>query len=129
MGSFLNALRVEQVSVEPEEWELLAPLLFSSDVLNTIIEVPAGFRTDFASVPRIPFAYWIAGGTAETAAVIHDYLYRKRKTFPDLTRAQADLVFLEAMVASGVAYWRRQAMYAAVQCFGYWAWERSGGAA
>ena len=34
------------------------------------ITIPAGFKTDLASVPRLPFAYWLTGGTANRPAVL-----------------------------------------------------------
>lgn len=126
MGVFINTLKVEKISEDPPEWKLLVPLLFDSAVLYELIEVPTGFVTDFASVPRIPFAYWLAGGAGDAAAVLHDFLYRFRNLFPfpDVTRRQADMVFLEALAASGVTYWRRQLMYFAVRLFGVFAWRR-----
>lgn len=79
--------------------------------------VPAGYITDFVSVPRIPFAYWLTGDTAHMAAVFHDYLctdyYPKLLTW----REAADL-FREAMQAEGVPRLRRWAMYWAVRLFG-----------
>lgn len=94
-------------------WLLLSELAFNSEVLGPVV-VPAGFDTDFASVPRIPFAYLVAGDTAHASAVVHDYLYRYGKC----TRKQADEVFLEAMAAEGVPWWRARLMYRAVRLFG-----------
>jgi hypothetical protein len=45
--------------------------------------------------------------------VLHDDLYAKRAE-----RSFADRVFLEAMEAEGVPWWRRRLMYAAVRAFG-----------
>ncbi len=39
-----------------------------------VIDVPLGFRTDFASVPR-PLWWIIRRGAVRHAAIIHDYLY------------------------------------------------------
>lgn len=78
------------------------------------VEVPAGFETDFASVPRLPLAYLVAGNTSHKAAVIHDYLYKTQAP-----RADADAVFRAAMRAEGVSAWRRGLMWAAVRAFGW----------
>lgn len=129
MGVFINSLQVEKITEDPPEWKLTAPLLFDSAVLDEAIEVPAGFVTDFASVPRIPFAYWLAGGIGDAAAVLHDFLYRRGDLFPDVTRQGADRVFLEALAASGVAQWRRELMYLAVRIWGFWAWRNGIGRA
>lgn len=72
MGKFLTPLNVEKVN--EKKWKLTCDLIYKSNTIGYII-VPAGFVTDFASVPRLPFAYWVLGGRADAAAVIHDWLY------------------------------------------------------
>lgn len=76
--------------------------------------VPAGFKTDFASVPRLPIAYSVFGNTAHKSAVLHDWLYTK-----SAGREYADKAFLAAMKAEGISAWRRWAMYTAVRMFGW----------
>ena len=63
-----------------------------------IIEVPAGFETDFASVPRLFWRVVPPWGRYSPAAVVHDYLYHTGK----VSRLAADRVFLELMAALGV---------------------------
>lgn len=99
----------------PAQFELDAPLVFDSRHLSHPVEVPTRFRTDLASVPRLPLVWMIAGGIGNQASVVHDYLYRER---PDVARSVADAVFLEALLDTGVARWRAWAMYAAVRGFG-----------
>ena len=111
MSKFITSLDVELVG--EGRWRLLSPLIFQSELVG-IIAVPAGFVTDFASVPRLPLAYLIAGDTAHAAAVVHDYLYETGTG----TKADADRVFLEAMEAIGEDRWRRTLMYWAVRIFG-----------
>jgi hypothetical protein len=94
-------------------WRVDAPLIYHSAIAGRV-EVPAGFETDFSSVPRLPLAYLLAGDTAHEAAVIHDYLYVSKQ----VEKKTADAVFLEAMELSGVAWWRRKVMYRAVSWFG-----------
>ncbi len=112
---FLSPLRVEQVS--EKNWRLTEPLGYWSKFLHRMIVVPAGFVTDFASVPRLPFVYWFTGGLAQAPAALHDWLYRTRAV--SVTRAQADDVLAEAMVARG--YWKFRAWFV-------WAGVRLGGA-
>jgi hypothetical protein len=95
--------------------KLAADLVYESDRLQRVITVPAGFETDFASVPRLPVVYLAAGGTARKAAVVHDYLYRQS----GVARADADAVFLEAMKASGQPAWRATLMWLGVRGFGW----------
>jgi hypothetical protein len=114
MPKFLTDLKVELVAGSDSKWVVLDPLIYSSDVYEHVVIVPEGFVTDFASVPRLPFAYMLMGGCANEAAVVHDYLY-STGTVP---KEVADSVFLEAMKLTGVAAWRRYPMYWAVSMFG-----------
>jgi hypothetical protein len=88
---------------------VLAPLGYQSELVG-YIEVPAGFETDLASVPRVPIAYTAWGGRASAEAVIHDYLYRA-DSVPSVTLEQANDVFFEAMGARGVSPWVRYPMF------------------
>lgn len=93
-------------------WVLQSDLVFHSDLVGTV-RVPAGFDTDFASVPRAPFAYWLAGDTAHASAAVHDYLCRD--VYPaGITWRTAAAVFREAMQHEGVPAWRRAVMHWAV---------------
>lgn len=96
------------------KWILLAPLAYRSQVAGQTFTIPAGFQTDFASVPRLPVAYLLAGDTAHAPAVVHDWLYVTRK----VPRKVADAVFREAMQCDGVPWWRRQLMYVSVRLLG-----------
>lgn len=111
---FLSTLRTDRAGLASADRILLAPLVFDSVLLDRRITVPEGFVTDFASVPRAPFTYWLFGGVGDEAAVVHDFLYEKAL----VTRDLADLVYGEALDACGVARWRRAAMVLAVQLFG-----------
>jgi hypothetical protein len=112
---FLTPLRTEKL--EDDFWVVFMP--FSARVGDRTITVPAGYVTDFASVPRLPLAYLLAGNTAHKSAVLHDYLYARGRG-----RKFADKVFLGAMEAEGIPGWRRRLMYAAVRLFGRGAYTR-----
>jgi len=125
MGRFHTPLRVELVDQATKaRWRLLEPLVFYSELVGDLVTVPADFETDFASVPRLPYTYMLAGDTAHAAATVHDWLYHGG--MPGVRRATADEIFFEAMVASGVVGWRRNLMLAAVQLFGRGAWKGKG---
>ena len=83
--------------------------------------MPAGFETDFASVPRLFWRVVPPWGRYSPAAVVHDYLYHTGK----VSRIAADRVFLELMAALGVPLWKRQVMYWAVRLGGWLAWDTS----
>lgn len=110
----LDCRFLDDHGVRPQ-WTLLAPLEYYSALLDERLSVPAGFVTDFASVPRVAFAYMMYGGHASWEAAIHDYLYRMRL---DLSKGVCDKVFLEAMESDGEPRARRWAMYCTVKLFG-----------
>lgn len=126
MAKFITSLRVEELEDNSADgrgtWQLLTLLAYKSDVADTIFVVPAGFITDFASVPRIPIAYLLTGGTAHAAAVVHDFLY----TNHEVPRAMADAVFREAIIASGGPSWRAWMMWAGVRIGGGGSWDAPG---
>jgi hypothetical protein len=85
--------------------------------------IPEGFRTDFASVPRLPIVYMLFAGRGDKAAVFHDYLY----TTHELTRLESDVAFLDAMEAQGLGWEIRRPMYRGVRLGGQSAWDKSAG--
>jgi hypothetical protein len=97
MAKFLSYLVIKDLT--DSVWELHEPLIYESDILGRI-EVPAGFQTDLASVPRVPIVYEQWGNRSHYEAVIHDWLYRI-DSIPQATFGQANDVFLEAMEARG----------------------------
>lgn len=114
MTGFLSPLRVELLDEAAGTWRLTQALHYQSQSAGRRIVVPAGFVTDFASVPRLPVIYLATADTAHAPAVVHDWLYSSG----EVRRSTADKVFLEAMESVGVAWLRRQAMYAAVRLMG-----------
>lgn len=98
------------------QWELLRPLVYDCDLTGKTYRVPKGFKTDYCSVPRLPFAYWLFGGVADEAGCLHDYFYRTPGVEP---RHIADAVFLEAMSYLAVPRWRRAVMFYGVRLFGW----------
>ena len=89
---------------------------------GTTIEIPAGFVTDGASIPRI---FWFIIGSPMTgkyraAAILHDFLYYTAK-YP---RKRCDEVFLEAMTVLNVNKVKRTIIFWAVRFFGDISWDR-----
>lgn len=110
----LAAVKIaEATSSGRAEWMLAAPLVFVSELAGRIV-VPQGFATDFASVPRLPLAYWLTGDTAHASAVVHDYLCREWYPACKISWRVAADVFREAMRHEGVPAWRRVLMHWAV---------------
>ena len=113
-SEFLTKLRDERVSLGTKDRVLLAPLVYYSALLAELVIVPAGFVTDYASVPRAPLTYWLFGGIGDEAAVVHDHLYSTGAVPRDV----ADKVYGEALAECGVPAWRRSPMVLAVRLFG-----------
>lgn len=80
-----------------------------------VIEVPAGYRTDFASIPRFFQRLFPAFGQYAEAAVIHDYCYDTKL----VSRPVADAILWEAMGAKNVPAWKKAAIYLAVRVGGW----------
>lgn len=117
MGEFKTKLIVES---DGKDWVLSRPLVFDSDWYG-LIEVPIGFKSDFASVPRIPFVYSLFGNQSHSAAIIHDFLYSGQTK---LSRKAADKIFEEAMKSRNQSTWRRKCMFWAVRIFAGFAYKK-----
>jgi len=104
----------EASSAGRAQWALAEPLVYVARDGRTFF-VPAGFETDFASVPRIPLAYWLTGDTAHLSAALHDFLCRVLHRHGLMSWAEAALHFRDAMRAEGVPRWRAWLMYWAVR--------------
>ena len=90
------------------------------------LEIPAGFESDGASVPRMFWASVFPPGDSKALrpALIHDFIYR---THPERwTRKMADDAFLELLIAAGISKWRAYKAYWGVRLFGNAAWEAGG---
>ncbi|MHC4498620.1 MAG: DUF1353 domain-containing protein [Planctomycetota bacterium] len=113
------------VSPLPDGKTWVSRKAFSYDVgeegSGETIKVPAGFITDFASVPRLFWAFFPTWGKYGNAAVIHDYLYWEQ-SYP---RERADGIFLEGMLVLGVEKGKAKLLYNAVKHFGKRAWGRN----
>jgi len=127
MSRFLTDLAVTLVSDSTNSgrgtWRVTAPLVYRSDVAGQTFIVPAGFETDFASVPRAPVAFLLAADSAHEASALHDWLY---STHP-VDRASADGILKEASIASGVPSWRAWLMYWGVRLGGGSHWSKPSG--
>lgn len=85
---------------------------------NDVINVPIGFHTDFASIPRIFWIFLPRWGKYGNAAVIHDYLYWEQSR----SRKEADDILLESMAVQEVGLIKRYLIYWAVRLWGWWSW-------
>lgn len=114
---FMTPLNLQDI--DGKHFELLSPLVYSS-ATGRIFTVPAGFVTDFASIPRGLWNLLPVHGRQDKAAVLHDFLYAHN----GVTRAEADALFREAMEAEGVGKVARNLMYAGVRAGGWKPWNK-----
>ncbi len=100
---------VKEVEDSPAFWETVEPLGYRGK--NERFTVPAGLRTDFASVPR-PLVWLLPRYGAYTkSAILHDYLCQ----YKPVNRADADGIFRRSMRELKVPFVRRWIMWAAVR--------------
>ena len=121
MAKFLTDLDA-RLKDDDKIWNLDSPLIYESDILG-MIEIPAGFESDLASVPRFPIVYWFWGGRCHREAFVHDYLYRI-DSVPVATFARANAVFYEAMEARDKAICVRYPMFWGVWIGGYFSYHK-----
>ncbi len=113
--AFLDPLDVRALD-DGKRWKLTHEFRYIT-LAGFSLYIPAGFITDFASIPRL--VWWVcppATGLHRKASVVHDWIYNTPGV--TLTRKQADGIFLEIMKSAGVPTWKRKAMYLAVRTFG-----------
>ena len=122
-SSFVTPLDVE--FLDGKTWRLAAPFEFMSEVTESVIDIPDGFLTDFASIPRVLWAALPPTGPYGKAAVVHDYLYQTMDATTHLvTRKEADQVLKEGMEVLGIGRVTRFAIYAGVRLGGWAAWNK-----
>lgn len=115
MSSFTDPLQIEPAG--KGKWRLCRGLRFDLGFKGSkwSIEVPSGYVTDLATVPR--FLWWLYPPFSPeyaAAAVIHDWLYLQT----DASKTMADAAFLEGLEVLGVSHFKRLVMYWSVSIFG-----------
>lgn len=96
-------------------WILGGPLVVEID--GKAYEVPTGFTTDGASIPRIGqiLTSWQPWEPPQRwAAIVHDYLY----STPRVAKAFADHAFAAVLRAEGANWYQTNVMYLAVRFVG-----------
>lgn len=115
MGTFDTPLVLE--FIDGRDWRLVHAFTYD----HGRFVVPAGFLTDFASVPRFFWRLFPPTGRYGKAAVLHDMLYRTGA----VPRREADAIFFDAMRSLGVFLPTRWLMWLAVRLFGWTAYKKS----
>lgn len=115
---FTSNLVVEQLTeannFDLATWQVMQPFGFESGLFGISINVPKGFTTDFASVPRVPIVFELDGDIAQDCAVVHDYMYATGC----VARNLADLLLEEMMRVRNFRESQIMSIYLAVRLFG-----------
>jgi len=115
--SFPDKLKLEDAGMRGDSrcFRLTARFRYRSS--KGLIEVPKGFITDGASIPRAFWNILSPFGEYFAAAVVHDYLYSTVSIY-NFTRKEIDLLFKEGMYNAGINWVTRETIYYAVKMFG-----------
>lgn len=128
---FLEPLRVE--FIDGRYWVLLTSFeyrLKDDSEGSEYVRIGAGFRTDFASIPRGLWNLFPPTGKYTPAALVHDCLYKTAYveridgTLRTVDRWEADQIFYDAMAVLGVNWFTRRAIWAGVRAGGWMAWRK-----
>lgn len=79
------------------------------------VTVPKGFETDLATSPRWMWWYIKPEGEYNNSTILHDFLYSIQ-----VDRAMADGLLRESLKVLNVAKLKRNLMFYAVRCFGWY---------
>ena len=97
------------------------------EIFGRNFTIPAGYKTDFASVPQFLWGIFPPHGLAAIPSLIHDYMYDNRVFADDLgdenARRLADVFFLNNMTDCGVPRWQRMIYFYAVRLFAKSWWD------
>lgn len=99
-----------------EDWRLLDPLVFEGS--RDFFVIRAGFRTDFASIPRPVRWLFDTTGTNSEPGVLHDAVWRESRRTGGQRRVDpwdADGLFRRALRESGATALTRGLMWIAVR--------------
>lgn len=96
--------------------ELTKELVYVHKASGRTFYVPKGFKTDFASIPRIFWNIIAPIGKHTLPSVLHDYLYEYGASL-GISRKEADKIFWDAMIDSHVAQITANVMWFCVRVF------------
>jgi hypothetical protein len=95
--------------------DLVIPNLPVGGDVPTPLTIPAGFKTDFGTIPRL---FWIfepkVEGRTAVPFIVHDWLY----TFKPYDRATCDLILYKLLRRYGMGIKKSFVIYAAVRLCG-----------
>lgn len=116
---------LKQVQPSFELYELVEASCYKS-----LVCIPIGFTTDFASVPEFLYPLFKPHKAAVPASVLHDYFYVCHPFSSVMNtkeeRLFADKLFRDILIETGVSKFQAGIMYNAVRLFGKFRFENFG---
>lgn len=119
MSSFTKPFKViiHNIPLNERPFEIAEEFEFYSEYEKEyVITIPKGYRSNFASVPRIFWSLIPPVGRYSKATVIHDWLIDTKRT-NYFTYHEINMVFLEAMKVLKVNLITRYMMFLAVEFY------------
>lgn len=112
--AFMSPLVLE-AAPKQDFWIVRAPLTWLDPKYN-LLQVPVGFMTDLASIPRAlrNLPAFDPNGQSRRPAVVHDWLYTTHSRGKDI----ADSFLRDALIAEGASELDADAFYEAVHLYG-----------
>jgi hypothetical protein len=105
-----------------KEWTVMEDIDYYDTRRDYLIQIPTGFTTDLASVPRPVWPLISPFDLSILAPLVHDWHYRGNDR--DIyNRKESDVLFLDIMREEGVARWRRIPSYHVVRVVGGRHWK------
>ena len=115
-------------------WEVIHDYTYPVG-MGVVLRIPAGFRFDLASIPKILWNVIAPFELSVVAPLIHDAMYNFGGKFPDeyiahaakqkiFTRKEADIIFYNLMIEEQVGGLKSRIAYNAVRIFGRPHWNR-----
>lgn len=122
MSTFTTPLQVEVGNKGRRKFKLISSFKYHVGTYpsDKILIVPIGFKTDFASIPRIVWPIVSPFDEYAKAAVLHDWMYYKGM----YSRKKSDEIFNEAMKVLDTPEWKRLLVYFFVRLCSWWTWKK-----
>jgi hypothetical protein len=113
MSQFISRLRTVAIGRINRRmlWRVTSPLIFDDTPWTQLWTVPAGYITDYSSVPhRWCIWYWFSDH-GHAASTLHDWLCQQ----PELPHVMIDEIFRRALHAEDISEMRASLMFQAVR--------------
>lgn len=114
----------DQTRTDDIKFVLVSDVVILFDFKKEIysIQIPQGFSTNFASIPKIFRGLISNVGKYNEQFLLHDFLYSKLSQ-ESFTRKDADDILLEKLKEFGMNFVERNLVYSSVRLFAEKHWE------